>query len=278
MDSQFIIQLIEDINITLGLHQDGINEDFHLKCQCDSPEVSGKCYHCQMKENIHNLSESMKTLNDYTPNTSNLIQLIDAEAFRFALEESGSIESVNCYPIFNDHTSELNYPDSQPDSFAIECVTSRYTMNGTGYHVGYEVVTFQWKAINKANLEIMGLPYLLSRWVINPDQFEIINKDLPINQSPDPDLNHDSDCEFKGQSFDQCDCCEFWDGYYQPDDDFFYSEMNAIISQLNYPDAQFDPEMREWTLGAVSFNLNEFETIDEYKDSVNEDNGMPYTY
>ena len=277
MDHQFITQLIEDINITLGLHQDGINEDFHSNCQCNSPEVSGKCYYCQMKENIHNLSESMKTLNEYTPNTSNLVQLIDAEAFRVALEENISIESITCYPVFNDRSAELNYPDSEPDSFAIEATTSRYAMNGTGYHVGYETVTYKWIAIEKTQLGILGLPYLLSRWVIDPDQYEIITKNLPINEDPDPNLNHDDDCEFKGQDFDQCDCIEFWDGYYQPEDDFFYSEMNAIIFQLKYPDAEFDSEMREWTLGAVSFNLNEYETIDEYADSVNQDNGMPFT-
>jgi hypothetical protein len=282
MESSFINRLIGDITITLGLHTDSIPEDIHSECFCGTPEVIGKCYYCQMKENVYNLSESIKTLNEYSMNTSNLLHLIDAEAFRYALEKSGRIHSINCYPIYPniEPDSELD-PDPKPITFAIDVTTSRFAMNGTGYHIGYEVVTFQWKAINKSELGIhSGLPYLLSKWVINPDEFEIINKDLPINEDPNPNDHHDPDCEFKGQPFEdnECDCLDNWDGYFRPEDDFFYQDMQSIVSMLKYPDAEFDSDKREWTLGDISFNLNEFESNDEYKDGCLEDNGMPFTY
>ena len=117
------------------------------------------------------------------------------------------------------------------------------------------------------------MPYLLSSWVVNPNEYEIINKDLPDEEEP----IHNDDCEFKDDpdSFDNCDCAEFWEGYYPPDDDFFYQEMESILEWANWVEAEFDPDTREWTLGYTSFNVNEYQTNKDYADSCNEDDGMP---
>jgi len=274
MDHKFFNQLIEDINITIGLHIDSM-ENIHSKCICDDPECHGKCPHCLTKINIHNLSNAITSLNDYTINTSNLIQLIDAEAFRYALENHTDLKCVKCYPVFNDPNAELDYPNSEPDSFAIEATYERYAMNPMGYHIGYETVVFKWMAIKKSQLEILGLPKLLSNWVVMIDKYVIESKDLPDNEDP----IHNADCEFDDvfASFDNCDCADSFEGYWQPDDDFFYQEMNHIIEMMQIPEASFNPDKREWWLGDISFNLDEFESIKEYHECCIEDNGMPFT-
>jgi hypothetical protein len=124
-------------------------------------------------------------------------------------------------------------------------------------------------------LGIAGLPYLLSSWVVNPNEFEIIDRNLPPNDEPDPEYNHDDDCPFKGQAFDDCDCLEFYDGYYQPDDDFFYQEIQSILESCNWIEAEFDPDTRKWTLGYTSFDVAEYQSNPDYADSCNEDDGMP---
>jgi hypothetical protein len=275
LNQNVLNQIISDLDKSIKLHTDGVSEDFHPNCICGTPEVTGKCYHCQMKEIVNDLDCLITNLKPLAKNTINHVQFVDAESFRYALESDGSIKQVKCYPIYNDGDLELD-SIPEPQSIAIDAITSRYAMDGNGSHVGYETVTFQWKAINKRQLGITGLPYLLSSWAINPNQYKIIEKDLPENEFPDPLLGHDDNCEFKGQSFDNCDCADFWEGYYQPEDDFHYQEMESILSLIKYPEAEFDADEREWQLGDVSFNLNEFDASIEYNTSCQQDNGMPF--
>jgi len=271
-----INQIITDLNKSINEHI--IAKDlFFTNCNCNTPSQIGKCFNCRVQEVIDDLNCLKANLEPIAINTINHVQLIDAEAFRSALDNDGAIKSVNCYPVFNNPDAELDYPlIEQPDSFAIDASIERFAMDGNGFHVGYEIVTFQWKAISKRQLEIYGIPLLLSSWVINPLSYEIINKELPFNEEPDTNESHYDNCKFKGQSFDDCNCADNWEGYYQPDDDFFHQEIQSILSMIKYPEATFNADKREWTLGDVSFNLNEFESIQEYKDSCNEDNGMPF--
>jgi hypothetical protein len=273
MDHNFFNQLIKDLNIALGIHQDAI-EDIDWTCTCNKNSQSKeKCPHCLIKENIHNLSESIKTLNNYSINTSNLVQFIDAEAFRYALANHTDLKEVKCYPVFNNLIKEVN-SDAKPDHYIIEATYERMAMNGIGYHVGYENVTFNWKAFKKSHLEITGLPKMLSNWVVKIDAYAITSMDLPLNEEPE----HDDDCEFKNSdSFDDCDCADNWEGYYRPDEDFFYQEMNHIIEMMGIPEATFDSDNREWQLGDCSFNLNEYESIPEYRESCDQENGAPHT-
>jgi hypothetical protein len=274
IDSNVIKQMIEDLNHSIALHTDSI-ENIHGDCYCIENQNEIKCYHCRLEELINDLDCLKANLEPISMNTLHHVRLIDAEAFRYAMEHSGMIHSISCYPIFNDPNSELNYPEVKADSFAIDVKTSRFAMDGNGSHVGYEMVIYQWKAIRKADLNIYGgIPKLLSNWVIDPDNYEIIEKDLPEENKP----IHDDDCEFDqdDQTFDQCDCAEMFNGYSHPDDDFFYQNIQAIIDQLKYPEAEFNANEREWTLGDCSFNLNQFESDSNYAEDVKYNDGAPF--
>ena len=274
IDSKVVKQMIEDLTNSIAYHTDHM-ENIHDHCECPDEKPSNeKCYHCNLQEVIDDLDCLKANLEPISMNTLHHIQLIDAEAFRYAMEHSGMIHSISCYPIFNDPNSEFNYPEVKADSFAIDVKTSRFAMDGNGFHVGYETVIYQWKAIRKADLNIYGgIPRLLSNWVIDPDNYEIIEKDLP----PDEDPIHDDDCEFKGtDDWDQCDCNEYWNGYFRPDDDFFHQEIQAIIDQLKYPEAKFNADEREWTLGDCRFNLNDFESNSFFADDYKLDDGKPF--
>jgi hypothetical protein len=267
-----IKQIISDLKKSIALHTDSI-ENIHSDCNCIKDQTDVKCYHCQLQEVIDDLDCLKSHLEPISLNTVNHLQLIDADAFRYAMENSGMIHSIECFPVYLDPNTELNYPEPKDaDSIAINVTTSRFAMDGNGYHVGYEQVTFQWKAMRKSDLNLAGIPRLLSNWVIDPSNYEIIKKDLPNNEDP----IHDDDCEFKdSDSFDDCDCAEFWEGYYQPDNDFFYQEMDAIIDQLKYPEAEFNSDNREWQLGDMSFNLDEYQNDDHYADNCNANYGAP---
>jgi len=281
-----IKQIISDLDKSIDLHR--LIKVLYPNCTCNNASESiKKCFLCKCKEAIDDLDCLKSHLEPISKNTINHLQLIEAEAFRFALNEHLSFnESVRCYPIYNDPNADHNSDPKDADSFAIECTTSRYAMDGNGYHVGYENVTYQWKAMRKSDLNLRGIPLLLSNWVIDPTNYEIIKKDLPDNELPDPDHSHDDDCEFKGKGFDDCDCAEYFEGYWQPDDDFFYQEMESIIDQLKYPEAEFDSDKREWQLGEVSFNLlfcincpyliDEYQNDPDYADDCNCNYGEPF--
>jgi len=147
-------------------------------------------------------------------------------------------------------------------------------MNGNGFHVGYETITYRWKAYSKRELGITGIPYLLSSWVVNPNEYKVDHVELPPEDVPE----HDSDCEFKDDDEDDfcnCDCADMFEGYIHPDDDFLYQEMESILESCNWVEAEFNSETREWTLGYTSFNVGEYQTNKDYAESCDEDDGMP---
>ena len=271
-NQKVIDSIINDVNKSIELHR--IAKNLYCSCNCNTPDQIGKCYFCKVKEVIDDLDCLISHLKPLNRNTIHHVQWIDVESFCYSLGKTGQINSIEIQPIFNGPNPE--HPNSEPPiGFTIHVTpTSRFAMDGNGFHVGYETVTYEWKAYSKHELGIAGLPYLLSSWVVNPNEYEIINKDLPDEEEP----IHNDDCEFKDDdpdSFDNCDCAEFWEGYYPPDDDFFYEEINSILEFTNWVEAEFDPDIREWTLGYTSFNVNEYQTNSDYADSCNQDNGMP---
>lgn len=271
-NQKVIDSIINDLEKSIKLHQ--LIPVLYPNCTCHASTIEDKkCFKCKSREVIDDLSCLQSHLKPLNRNTIHHVQWIDLESFCYSLGKTGQIQSIEINPIFSDPNSEL--PNSEPPiGFTIHVTpTSRYAMDGNGFHVGYESITYQWKAYSKRELNIGGLPYLLSSWVVNPNEYEIINKDLPDEEEP----IHDDDCEFKNNpdSFDDCDCAEFWNGYYPPDDDFFYQEMESILEWANWVEAEFDPDTRVWTLGYTSFNVNEYQTNSDYADSCNQDNGMP---
>ena len=270
-NQKVIDSIINDVDKSIELHR--LIPVLYPHCTCNASK-DNKCFKCKSLEAIDDLDCLISHLKPLNRNTIHHVQWIDVESFCYSLGKTGQINSIEIQPIFNGPNPE--HPNSEPPiGFTIHVTpTSRFAMDGNGFHVGYETVTYEWKAYSKHELGIAGLPYLLSSWVVNPNEYEIINKDLPDEEEP----IHNDDCEFKDDdpdSFDNCDCAEFWEGYYPPDDDFFYEEINSILEFTNWVEAEFDPDIREWTLGYTSFNVNEYQTDSDYADSCNQDNGMP---
>lgn len=266
LDYNVIKSIIKDLDKSINEHI--IAKDlYNTNCQCHTPNQIGKCFICRVQEVIDDLDCLKSNLKPLDKNTINSIQFIDVESFCYTLTDQSNIDSISIEPTYD--------ALGQVIGFSVFANYSRYTMDGNGYHVGYENVTYKWIAINKRQLEITGIPYLLSSWVVNPDSFEIESKDLPNNDIPE----HDPECEFKDDpnpnSFDDCDCGEFFEGYFQPEDDFFYSEMNHILEQCDWIEAEFNSDTREWTLGYTSFNVGEYQSNQDYADSCNQDDGNP---
>ena len=268
-----IIQIIHDLNRSIGLHNTSLDSEECWKNQIDEVNESN-CYHCQLEDIIDDLDCLKSHLIPIAKSTISSIQFVDAEAFRFALAESGQFNSVRCYPTFIDDNGEYNYNcPKDADGFAIEVTIERYAMDGNGYHVGYESATFKWNCIDKHELGIAGIPYLLSKWVVNPEQYELIQMDHPKVDDPD----HDPDCELNKEDSDgDCDCGAFESMYYPADDDFWYSEMDSRLDSIEYPDAEYNPDKREWQLGDMSYSLEEFNSDELYKDNAIENDGAPY--
>jgi len=269
-----IKQIINDLNKSIVLHTDQ-KENIYSDCHCGSKEVIGKCYHCQLEEAIGDLDCLKSSLIPISKNTIHHLQFIDVESFCYSLGKTAHINSIVINPVWDDPDSELD-PEHKPINLTIDVTPeSRFAMDGNGFHVGYESVTYRFIAYSKRQLGIAGIPYLLSSWVVNPNEYEIIDRDLPPNDEPDPEYDHDDNCSFKGQGFDDCDCLEFYEGYYQPDDDFFYQEMQSILDSTNWIEAEFNPDTREWTLGYTSFNVEEYQSNPDYANACDQDNGMP---
>ena len=268
---QVINQIIIDLNKSIELHQ--LLPVLYPNCTCNASK-DNKCFKCKTEEAIDDLSCLKSHLKPINRNTISHIQFIDVEAFAYSMGKTGHVESIDIEPTWDTPDPEPNTipdPDQKPIGFNIFIKTSRYAMDGNGFHVGYETITYKWKAYSKRELGITGIPYLLSAWVVNPNEFEIHSKDLPCEDVPE----HESDCQFKGECFDNCDCADFFEGYWHPDDHFFYQEIQSILDSCNWTNAEFDSETREWTLGFTSFNVHEYQTNQDYADSCNEDDGMP---
>lgn len=274
MNHTVIQNMIQDLTNSIAYHTDSI-ENIHDHCECPDPKpIDEKCYHCNLQEVIDDLDCLRTHLEPFAKSTITSIQFVDAEAFRYALDQSGRFKRVNCFPTFTDQNQLYNYAAPiDADGFTIEAVIERYAMDGNGYHVGYESITYQWKLINKHEIGVIGIPYLLSAWVVNPNEYEITNKDLPPEDKP----VHDPECEFDDPiEFDNCDCAEFFEGYFHPEDDFFDQEVQSAIEELNYPDAEFNSDKREWTLGDMSYEMDEYQSNKDYAESCNENVGAPF--
>lgn len=261
LDHNVIRSIINDLDKSIEFHNHAIADE-----DCFKNDIGeSNCHHCNLSSLIDDLDCLKSHLKPLDKNTINSIQFIDVESFCYTLAKQSNIDSISIEPTYDTL--------GQVIGFSVFANYSRYTMNGAGYHVGYENVTYKWIAIDKRQLEISGIPYLLSSWVVNPDSFGIESKDLPENDNPE----HDPECEFKDDpnSFDDCDCAEFFEGYFQPEDDFFYSEMNHILEQCDWIEAEFDSDIREWTLGYTSFNVSEYQSNQDYADSCNQDDGRP---
>jgi len=279
-----IKQIISDLDKSINIHR--LIPVLYPDCTCNNASKTiDKCFKCKSSEVIDDLDCLKSNLEPIAKNTIYHIKFIDVESFCYTLGKSGHIHSIEINPVFSGPNSEL--PNSEPPiGFTIDVTpTSRYAMDGNGYHVGYESVTYRWIARSKKELGIAGVPHLLSSWVVNPIEYEIESKDLPDEDQ----LVHDDDCEFSNDpdnfddcefsndpdNFDDCDCADHFNGYYPPDDDFFYQEIESIMSTCNWIEAEFNSDTREWKLGYTSFNVNEYQTNKEYADSCNQDNGMP---
>ena len=325
LDYNVIKQIVKDLDKSINEHI--IAKDlYNTNCQCHTPNQIGRCFICRINELIDNLDCLKSSLEPLSKNTINSIHFIDVESFCYTLGKQSNIDSISIEPVweFKNDDWNINDNDNIPIGYSILAKYSRYTMNGMGYHVGYENVTYKWKAQSKRELGITGIPYLLSSWVVNPNEFEIESKDLPPNDNPE----HDSDCEVynnadwivkmyndkviesewtidgnrnksqayleaesevlkhkqykytdwtltRDNSFDNCNCADMFEGYYQPDDDFFYEEMNHILEQCDWIEAEFNSDTREWKLGLTSFNVAEYQSNPDYAQACNEEDGKP---
>ena len=264
-----IKSVIETLARTEQLLNDSLtDEDCYANESFSETETIGEkhCYHCQATKSIEQITNQINSLQTLLPNTLYHNLYVDAYALKEALEQFGHpIGSVFIHECWNDETAELNPDQFPPDYYKMEVNYSRYTMDGNGYHVGYEDVVFVAKCIPKSNLKLHGIPYKLSPFVVNPDSFEIESKSLPPEELSYID-SHDSDCEvFKREEGNEwnpeedhypddctCYCNDFWNGYFPPDDDFFETEIDQIISsiiQSKLPVAEYNKESNEWSIG-----------------------------
>ena len=281
LDHSTIKIIMKDLDKSIALHQDAISNE-----KCFKNKVGFDiCFHCQLEESINNLTHLKSHLKPLSKNIINSIYFIDVESFCYSLGKQGHVDSINIEPVWNSNSEPIPdldpdpFPDQTPDpdekpiGFEIFVTTSRYAMDGNGSHVGYENVTYKWKAYSKRELGIIGIPYLLSAWVVNPNEYEIESKDLPIEDK----LIHYPDCSYKDKEddFENCHCADCFEGYFHPEDDFFYQEIKSILESCNWVEAEFNPNTREWTLGFTSFNVSEYQTNQDYTNSCNEDNGQP---
>lgn len=263
-----INSIIHDLNRSIGLHSASIDEE-----ECFAKDVGqSNCHHCNLEDIIQDLECLKSHLLPFGKQTNSLVQFIDAEAFRFALSNLGQFNKVLCIPIFNDPNSELNYESPKDaDGFIIQATIERFAMDGVGFHVGYESVTYQWNCIDKHELGIVGIPYILSKYVVNPNQFEIVDTDCPEPEEP----IHDDDCELNSEPDGECDCGAIEGLYYPPDDDFWYQQLDGILDSIEYPDAEFNLNNRMWSLGELTYDMNRFQDDVYYQNQLNENDGAP---
>lgn len=239
---------------------------------------NGNVYNDDWANHLEKLKDNIEKLNTLKKNTVFTKTFIDMYAFKEVLENQSGIDKVELIPLDKDG---IEFMDIDPEliesedifKYTLKAYYSRSAYNGGGYHIGYENVVFEWISINKNELDLHGIPLALSDQVILPFKYNIISKELPDNELPNEDC-HDSNCaifkrddddnplDFNDDPYpDDCDCgCnDNWDGYYQSDDDFFYSDMeNIIYNMFNYseiPEAIFNKEERKWYLGDAEYIL-----------------------
>ena len=208
-----------------------------------------------INEKIESLKEKInREFKKCNKNTIYNIQAIDAEALAITLETESNIDKV-----------ELNYfkNDIDSDCCNLKIYYSRYAMDGNGSHVGYENIIFKLTGYKKSDFNLPGIPYIISEFIVFPDQIEIVARDLPKEEIP-TFASHKFDCiNYKihnPDDWEDCDCLDCFNGYYPPDDDFFYEEINYIINDAieHLPEAIFDDNGKDqiWILGSNVYNMN----------------------
>lgn len=110
----------------------------------------------------------------------------------------------------------------------------REAYSDVGYYIGTETCIISFKTHKKSSLRLTGIPYLLSDKIIAKEGFT-----FKVNY---PDIRSNR-------------------GYYPADADFWYEEINTFMDDVidNLPEADFNPEKRIWTLGSVTYDINEKE-------------------
>jgi len=183
--------IVSLLNKSLVLHDAQLKDNPDCYCtKNEKNEILEKCFNCQLKDSVREIQFWSRELKRYTNQSVLFKQFIEAEAFRFALDNSRDFCDVKCYPKWIDPTAELNH--YQPDSYEI---TAWHRMV-CGENEIKEYYQVKWNCVRKDELGLAGIPKLLSNWVVDTEAWEIVDKGLPDEDTPE----HESDCEAVNES------------------------------------------------------------------------------
>lgn len=252
------------VNAQLSATKKDYNESLTGKSNCNMETMQRMIE--KLHDHINLINTQINEIKALRKNTLYCSVLIDCRALVDALNNFGNpIDSAEMIPIWecpNDPDNDIKVPIA----YQLQINYSRYAMNGDGYHVGYENVMFSADCIKKSSIHLSdGMPYNLSSYVVNPHAFTIESSECPPEELPTID-SHSSDCAIHTElpadhdwdlcPFpDECDCGinDHWSGYSPPDEDFFYAELESVIqtilSHKLLPEAEFNAETKEWSIG-----------------------------
>jgi hypothetical protein len=214
---------------------------------------------------VDDINEIVSSFESINKSTLYFPMYIDALAMKQALEDDVGENNVEFIPMWNNPDDETDQMDNPPDYYILKFVIERMAMDGNGYHVGWERCSYAAKTIKKSELKLSGIPRNMSPHVILPDSFEIIQMIHPDEEYPTID-SHESNCAIHNELPkdhdwnedpypDECDCgCnDEWNGYFPPDDEFWYSELDGLMHRIfhynNLPDAVFNKDDGTWSIG-----------------------------
>jgi hypothetical protein len=254
-----ISTLIEDIRKATVLIDSQLEQFKHCLCfTFVDRKPDQMCLHCAIKSHTKRMNDYQTALQAINKNTIYFPRFIDIEAMAHAINTA------------TDYKTEVSYRYDKKGKIVgaeLHCRYSHYAMDGNGYHVGYEEVLFKLKGIEKSSLGIHSFPTVISAFVVNTEDVIIKVLSLPPEDKPTNE-SHRDDCPNRKRkrqnNWEECDCLDFNEGYYPPDEDFFYQEWENIVYQAmkHIPIAEFsnEPE-RVWTLGDIEYNIDK-NTID----------------
>jgi hypothetical protein len=240
--------------------------------QLESGEI---CPHCESQSLLHELRDIHRQLLPYKKNTIwtktywsflALIEALDKLNIKYEIEE-----------VWNNEHSMLLHK-------IILITLSHYAMDSNGYAMGNEYVTFKAIATKRSESGLEGgIGYLVDNWVINPDSFDIWDKNLFDSEQLNEDC-HKEDCKYKGtMDFDNCDCGEFVELYMSSDedgDDFWYQELDHALTCIanELPEATFNCQLetgRVWSIGGTEcYDMDRYTNDKDYRNGLQEDNGF----
>ena len=116
---------------------------------------------------------------------------------------------------------------------ALVVTFSRYAMNPSGYHVGYETWSARFEVYSKASLGVWRNPhkqrdFFLSHFMVS-DHFELFDIDCPDVEEPEDEVEEPEDEDGLAELFGVMDNME---QYYPPDKDDLDSEVRGLIDQF----------------------------------------------